>query len=63
MSTLTSIMGRMAAYSGKNVTQDQALNSTINLMPENLSWDALPPSVPNDNYEYAIPIPGQWKLS
>ena len=63
MSTLTSIMGRMAAYSGKRVTQEMALNSKINLMPENLSWDALPPSVPNDNYEYAIPIPGQWKPS
>jgi predicted dehydrogenase len=31
-STLTAIMGRMAAYTGKEVTWEQALNSELNLM-------------------------------
>ncbi len=35
-STLTAIMGRMSAYTGKAVTWDEALNSQESLMPENL---------------------------
>jgi myo-inositol 2-dehydrogenase / D-chiro-inositol 1-dehydrogenase len=38
-STLTAIMGRMSAYTGKEVTWDAALNSKLNLYPENLDWD------------------------
>jgi predicted dehydrogenase len=35
-STLTAIMGRMSAYTGKEVTWEKALNSTEKLMPETL---------------------------
>jgi myo-inositol 2-dehydrogenase / D-chiro-inositol 1-dehydrogenase len=38
-STLTAIMGRMSAYTGKEVTWDKALNSKLQLMPEKLTWD------------------------
>jgi len=38
-STLTAIMGRMSAYTGKEVTWDKALHSTLQLMPEKLTWD------------------------
>jgi predicted dehydrogenase len=38
-STLTAILGRMAAYGGKEVTWEQALNSQEETMPEKLSWD------------------------
>jgi len=38
-STLTAIMGRMSAYTGKEVTWDKALHSTMQLMPEKLTWD------------------------
>jgi predicted dehydrogenase len=41
-STLTAIMGRMSAYTGKAVTWDQALNSTEDLMPTQLTWGKLP---------------------
>ena len=37
-STLTAIMGRMSAYTGKVVTWEQALNSKENLMPPKLEW-------------------------
>jgi myo-inositol 2-dehydrogenase/D-chiro-inositol 1-dehydrogenase len=37
-STLTAIMGRMSAYTGKAVTWDKALNSTEELMPAKLDW-------------------------
>jgi predicted dehydrogenase len=39
-STLMGIMGRMAAYTGQEVTWDQALNSQQNLFPENLTWES-----------------------
>ena len=37
-STLTAIMGRMSCYTGKAVTWDQAINSKLNLLPENLEF-------------------------
>lgn len=45
-STLTAIMGRMACYTGKVVTWQQALNSQQTLMPENLTWDTPIPVPP-----------------
>lgn len=38
-STLMGIMGRMSAYTGKEVTWKQALESKLDTMPKNLSWD------------------------
>jgi myo-inositol 2-dehydrogenase / D-chiro-inositol 1-dehydrogenase len=38
-STMTAILGRMSAYSGKEVTWEHALNSHEVLMPCNLDWD------------------------
>lgn len=37
-STLTAIMGRMAAYTGQEVTWEQALNSKLNLVREKLEF-------------------------
>jgi predicted dehydrogenase len=45
-STLLALMGRMAAYTGQEVTWDQALNSKETLVPANPTWDtqvAVPP--------------------
>jgi predicted dehydrogenase len=39
-STLTAIMGRMSAYTGQEVTWEQALNSQQSLMPDRLTWDS-----------------------
>lgn len=38
-STLTAIMGRMSAYTGKAVTWEKALNSQLDTMPPQLSWN------------------------
>jgi predicted dehydrogenase len=38
-STLLAIMGRMAAYTGQEVTWDQALNSQEKLFPDHLDWN------------------------
>ncbi len=38
-STLMAIMGRTAAYTGQEITWEQAMNSEDRLVPENLTWD------------------------
>ena len=63
MSTLTSIMGRMATYSGKLITREQALNSTDILVPDNLNWEINPPVMPDNNGKYPVAIPGVFKIS
>ena len=37
-STLMGIMGRMAAYTGQEVTWEQAMNSQEKLVPDQLDW-------------------------
>jgi len=60
-STMTAILGRMATYSGKVVTWDEALSSNLDLAPEILSYDHEPPVRPEPNGIYACAIPGQTK--
>jgi myo-inositol 2-dehydrogenase/D-chiro-inositol 1-dehydrogenase len=57
-STLTAILGRMATYSGKLVTWDEALQSELLLTTDVTSWDAAAPVEPDENGYYAIPMPG-----
>lgn len=58
-STMTAILGRMATYSGKVITWEEAMKSELSLVPEELSWDANPPVIPNEDGSYPIPIPGK----
>jgi predicted dehydrogenase len=41
-SSLTAIMGRMSAYSGRTVAWDEALAAAESLMPESLQWGPMP---------------------
>jgi myo-inositol 2-dehydrogenase/D-chiro-inositol 1-dehydrogenase len=54
-STLTAIMGRMSAYTGKEVSWKQALESTEDTMPANLTLDMSLPETP-------LAIPGKKPL-
>lgn len=38
-STMLALMGRMAAYTGKEITWEMAMNSEESLVPENLDWN------------------------
>lgn len=58
-STMTAILGRMATYSGKVITWEEAMKSELSLVPEELSWDANPPVMPNEDGSYPIPTPGK----
>jgi hypothetical protein len=60
-STMTSILGRMATYSGQIITWDKALNSGLDIHPKVYAWDAMPPVVPNADGYYPIPVPGVTK--
>jgi predicted dehydrogenase len=53
-STLTAIMGRMSAYTGKAVTWEQAIGSKLDTYPKTLSWGPM--------QEPAIPKPGVTQL-
>ena len=55
---MTAILGRMATYSGKTVSWDEALASEVSVMPAQYAWDAEPPSLPDGDGRYAIPTPG-----
>lgn len=57
-STMTSILGRMATYSGQVVEWDKAINSGIDLQPKTYAWDAEPPVLPNSDGYYAVAVPG-----
>lgn len=61
-STLSSLMGRYATYSGHLIKWDEALNSNVDLMPETLAWDATPKVLPDADGFYPIAIPGKTKV-
>jgi myo-inositol 2-dehydrogenase / D-chiro-inositol 1-dehydrogenase len=54
-STLLAMMGRMAAYTGQEITWEQALNSQEQIFPPDLKWDMSLPAGP-------MPRPGQTKF-
>lgn len=59
-STMTAILGRMATYTGKVVTWEEAMNTEQVLVPveDGLTWDSVPPVVPDAAGKYIIPVPG-----
>ncbi len=56
--TMTAIMGRMATYTGKVISWDDAMNNEQQLIPDNLTWDSVAPVQPDANGRYKIPMPG-----
>ena len=71
---MTSVLGRMAACSGQEITWDDAVNNGRAEFPlESVtSWDQVPPVLPDTEppvqpaegemiYENSVPMPGQWK--
>jgi predicted dehydrogenase len=62
LSTMTAIMGRMATYSGKIVTWDEAFLSSTPITSDAESWDAKAPIEPGSNGYYAVAVPGVTKV-
>lgn len=60
ISTMTSIMGRMACYSGQPVTWEEVMNSREAYFPqEALTPDSQPPTLPDKFGDYFVPARGQ----
>ena len=57
-STMTAILGRMATYSGQMLEWDTALNGQNDLFPDQLSWEAPPKVLPDENGYYPRALPG-----
>jgi hypothetical protein len=62
-STMTSILGRMATYSGQIIEWDKAIHSSLNLQPKVYDWNAMPITSPNSDGFYPVAIPGVTKFS
>jgi predicted dehydrogenase len=60
-SSMTSILGRMATYSGQMVMWDKAINSGLDLHPKEYNWNAQTPVVPNADGYYPVAVPGVTK--
>jgi predicted dehydrogenase len=54
-STMTAILGRMAAYSGRPVTWEQALNSKEDTMPKELALNM-------EHKVGPVPVPGKYRV-
>jgi predicted dehydrogenase len=54
-STLLAIQGRMAAYTGQEITWEMAMNSKESLAPSRYDWDGRPPASP-------IAVPGETRF-
>ncbi|MBI3471839.1 MAG: Gfo/Idh/MocA family oxidoreductase [Candidatus Solibacter usitatus] len=54
-STMLAMMGRMAAYTGQQITWEQAMNSQEKIFPEKLEWEGSLPPAP-------LPMPGSTRF-
>ncbi len=61
-SSFTAVLGRMATYSGQNITWDEAVESDFSILPEEFDMNAEPPVKPDGNGDYYVAIPGEYKL-
>jgi myo-inositol 2-dehydrogenase/D-chiro-inositol 1-dehydrogenase len=62
-SSFTSVLGRMATYSGQIVKWDEAVEKGPDEMPKAFTWDAETPIKPgpDGSYEHAVAVPGIYK--
>lgn len=57
-STMTAVMGRMATYSGKEITWDECIGSKVQHMPAIVTAETEPPAKPDGEGGYPVAIPG-----
>ena len=65
LSTMSAIFGRMCTYTGKKISWNDAFNSPVSTMPDDLAydedagrWTGTPKSQPDSNGQYPIAVPG-----
>ena len=63
IATQTAILGRMATYTGQEISWEGAMNSTLDLFPKELTWEADPGPKPGPDGLYPCAIPGTINLA
>jgi predicted dehydrogenase len=61
-STMTALLGRMASYSGQELTWEQALRSAVRLGPNRYAFDAPAPVESDATGRYPVAMPGVTKV-
>ncbi|MBR5627546.1 MAG: Gfo/Idh/MocA family oxidoreductase [Thermoguttaceae bacterium] len=61
-STMMGILGREACYTGSRITWDEALNAESSMAPTGYTWESDPPTLPDENGRYKIPVAGLGKV-
>ena len=62
-SNLATLMGRAAVHSGREITWEEMNASTFQLFPggvDDLTYDSVPPVLPDAAGFYPVPKPGVW---
>ena len=59
ISSMTAIMGRLACYTGKRLTWEEALDMETPTQPDGYAANSNPPTLPDDKGRYKIEVPGQ----
>jgi len=61
-SSFAAVVGRTATYSGKQVAYEDLLKTGFRTMPETLTWETVPPVVPDKDGNYPLPMPATYKI-
>ncbi len=63
-SSFTAVLGRMATYSGKKITWDEAVEKGKQIFPydqhDRMTWRSKPPVLPDKDGQYPHPMPGKY---
>ena len=61
-SSFSAVLGRTATYTGKQTGYDDLMKTGFRTMPESLTWDTIPPVVPDKDGNYPLPMPATYKV-
>ena len=56
--TMAAILGKMATHCGQMMTWEEAFNAEATIDPATITWDTVPPTLPDANGQYRIAVPG-----
>jgi len=62
-SSFSSVLGRTATYTGKEVGYEDLMKTNFRTMPENITWETTPPVVPDKDGNYPLPMPSSYKIA
>ncbi len=61
-STFTAVLGRCSDYTGQPANWNEIWKLDYRTMPEKVTWDSKPPTMPGKDGQYLLPTPGQYKM-